>query len=211
MVQQINEDDSETKALSESKVTGKDTLVTRAKKLERQLSGGQQAKPTSNNKAKKKLCMMNVDSASLLLGTGYHFNEQNGRTNATLQFKPIPNKAKREPLPMRLRAIPPSFWQEPNQANVSPATMYLPPLFKNEMVDGIVEDQGHDITSEGTSGQLKTTTTTTATHALSTKPHRREVRISNANTDLLFKLFENLEQKDRKQLHLQMQQLKMHR
>jgi hypothetical protein len=26
-----------------------------------------------------------------------------------------------------------SFWQQPNQPNVSPATMYLPPLFKNEI------------------------------------------------------------------------------
>ena len=48
-------------------------------------------------------------------------------------LKPISNKAKREPLPMRLRALPMSFWQQPNQPNVSPATMYLPPLFKNEI------------------------------------------------------------------------------
>ena len=52
---------------------------------------------------------------------------------APISLKPISNKAKREPLPMRLRALPMSFWQQPNQPNVSPATMYLPPLFKNEI------------------------------------------------------------------------------
>ena len=33
----------------------------------------------------------------------------------------------------------------------------------------------------------------------------RETRISAANTDLLFKLFDNIEQKDRKQGHLYLQ------
>jgi hypothetical protein len=32
----------------------------------------------------------------------------------------------------------------------------------------------------------------------------REVKISPANTDLLFKLFENIEQKDRKLQHIQL-------
>lgn len=56
--------------------------------------------------------------------------------SSPISLKPISNKAKREPLPMRLRALPMSFWQQPNQPNVSPATMYLPPLFKNE-IDGV--------------------------------------------------------------------------
>lgn len=46
-----------------------------------------------------------------------------------------------EPLPMRLRALPPSFWQQPNQPNVSPSTMYLPPLFKNE-IENVNSDAG---------------------------------------------------------------------
>lgn len=49
---------------------------------------------------------------------------------------------KKDPLPMRLRALPPSFWQQPNQPNVSPGTMYLPPLFKNEIENASDETNG---------------------------------------------------------------------
>lgn len=46
-----------------------------------------------------------------------------------------------DPLPMKLRALPQSFWQQPNVAsNVSPGQMYtkLPPLIskENHDVDG---------------------------------------------------------------------------
>jgi glycyl-tRNA synthetase alpha subunit len=41
--------------------------------------------------------------------------------------------------------------------------------------------------------------------------HQKKVHISKANTDLLFKLFEDLEKKDKKQLELQMHHLKLYR
>ena len=53
-----------------------------------------------------------------------------------------------------------------------------------------------------------------STQSNSTFPNsnNREIRISNANTDLLFKLFDNIEQKERKQVQLHLQsQYKMHR
>ena len=49
-----------------------------------------------------------------------------------------------EPLPMKLRALPQSFWQQPNAVNsASPGTMYavLPPLCKTDQ-------SGPDITGK---------------------------------------------------------------
>lgn len=164
----------------------------------------------STNKAKKKLCMMNSEVANLNVGISETVSGselQNDRQN--VQLKPISNKAKREPLPMRLRALPMSFWQQPNQPNVSPGVMYLPPLFKNEIEsvesnDELLIEENKLIGSDSMQTSGSTNSTTTA--------NNREIRISNANTDLLFKLFENIEQKDKKSLQLQLQsQLKMHR
>lgn len=87
---------------------------------------------------------------------------------------------------MRLRALPPSFWQQPNQSNVSPGTMYLPPLFKN---DGESSEAGSDIEYK-TSFEQATMGT-------------KDVKISPANTELLFKLFDNVETKDKKLAQLQ--------
>ena len=94
---------------------------------------------------------------------------------------------------MRLRALPPSFWQQPNvQPNVTPSTMYLPPLFKNLDMESGVHLSDADIEY----GNQKS-------NAMS---NQREVKISPANTDLLFKLFEQVDQQkdSKKQLHLQM-------
>ena len=157
----------------------------------------------SSPKAKKKFCMM-LDGHSLTISANETLsaiindlsNSKQQQQN-NIQLKPLSNKAKREPLPMRLRALPPSFWQQPNQPNVSPGTMYLPPLFKNGSIEnGVVEDNedgGNSISLDSMSHQQQT--------------QNREVRISPANTDLLFKLFETAEQnsRDKKQLHLQAQ------
>jgi hypothetical protein len=93
----------------------------------------------TTNKAKKKLCTMNTDD--IQMDEKQTQPQQQSVNNSCLlvtdqqnvQLKPISSKAKREPLPMRLRALPSSFWQQPNQPNISPSTMYLPPLFKNEI------------------------------------------------------------------------------
>ena len=49
-----------------------------------------------------------------------------------------------EPLPMRLRALPQSFWQQPNVPhNVPPSTTYpiLPPLYGKEGEEGFIGEQ----------------------------------------------------------------------
>lgn len=48
-----------------------------------------------------------------------------------------------DPLPMRMRALPQSFWQQPNvPQNVSPASSYpvLPPLIIKEAEDGVISE-----------------------------------------------------------------------
>lgn len=148
-------------------------------------------------KAKKKLCMMiNTDLSPITASI------KDDRQN--IQLKPISNKAKREPLPMRLRALPPSFWQQPNQPNATLSTMYLPPLFKNEIIENVldetddslsyIEDFNNNFTNNNKIGMFDSI------------QNYREVKISPANTDLLFKLFDNIEQRqDNKKLQLQLQ------
>ncbi|XP_002737352.1 uncharacterized protein LOC100370222 [Saccoglossus kowalevskii] len=51
-------------------------------------------------------------------------------------------KPKKEPLPMKLRALPQSFWQQPNAVNTaSPANMFkiLPPLYKQETGEDVTD------------------------------------------------------------------------
>ncbi len=162
----------------------------------------------ANKKAKKKLCIMldgglgltQSDLNSVLGDISDQPTTQNNNNNNSIHLKPLSNKAKREPLPMRLRALPPSFWQQPNQPNVSPGTMYLPPLFKNEnieasnLVNEVDDSRLFDQQSNGSG-------------------NNREVRISPANTDLLFKLFETAEQinREKRQLHSQQMQMKLYR
>ena len=108
---------------------------------------------TNNNggKSKKKFCSMKNNQTETLINNVNNSNNQeliaqndqinNNNNDDNIKLRPISNKAKRDPLPMRLRALPLSFWQQPNQPNVSPGTMYLPPLFKNE-IDSVVDDNG---------------------------------------------------------------------
>jgi hypothetical protein len=104
---------------------------------------------TNGGKSKKKFCSMKNNQTETIMINNVNNNnnqelimqnEQLNNTDDSIKLRPISNKAKRDPLPMRLRALPLSFWQQPNQPNVSPGTMYLPPLFKNE-IDS-VDDNG---------------------------------------------------------------------
>lgn len=88
-------------------------------------------------------------------------------------------KPRRDPLPMKLRALPQSFWQQPNvPQQVSPATNFrvLPPLCnrdtEEDMTDVRPVTPPHDGDAE--------------------KRMAPERKITVANTDLLFKLFENI-------------------
>ncbi|PSN38352.1 hypothetical protein C0J52_06937 [Blattella germanica] len=93
---------------------------------------------------------------------------------------PSKQKPKKEPLPMKLRALPQSFWQQPNQTNcLSPGAVYpiLPPLSSLGTTKDDVENiaAGMRSTASPEEGQAP----------------RREVSV--ANTDLLFSLFRTVE------------------
>ncbi len=76
---------------------------------------------------------------------------------------------------MRLRALPLSFWQQPNvQQNVQPSSMYLPPLLKSIDPENSLETVNTSLSDEVACDS-------------------RQVQISSANTDLLFKLFDQVE------------------
>ncbi|XP_049779382.1 uncharacterized protein LOC126176276 [Schistocerca cancellata] len=93
-----------------------------------------------------------------------------------------------EPLPMKLRALPQSFWQQPNAAGgLSPGAVYpvLPPLCCKDD-DGAV-----------CSGDLKSVVCPAGLRP-ATPPEERDKRrvVSVANTELLFSLFRSVEQLD---------------
>ncbi|GFS17909.1 hypothetical protein ElyMa_003250300 [Elysia marginata] len=87
-------------------------------------------------------------------------------------------KPKREPLPMKLRALPQSFWQQPNVAHqVSPATLFpiLPPLPNKDTEETLMDVRPVTPPEEREA------------HRKSQPPERK---LTVANTDLLFKLFD---------------------
>lgn len=82
-----------------------------------------------STKFKKRVKRHPVENGSLL--TGANKSEETSLPTTTSKAKP-----KKDPLPMKLRALPQSFWQQPNSVNtMPPGNMYLPvlpPLFKSE-------------------------------------------------------------------------------
>ncbi len=86
---------------------------------------------------------------------------------------------------MRLRALPPSFWQQPNlQPNVAPSSMCLPPLFTRLDMDSSSLDTADHVLLLDEAAPAKS----------DPGCNPRQVRISPANTDLLFKLFDQVDQ-----------------
>ncbi|KAI0237036.1 hypothetical protein LSAT2_012482 [Lamellibrachia satsuma] len=97
--------------------------------------------------------------------------------------EPIPPKSRprREPLPMRMRALPQSFWQQPNVADsVPPSSTYpiLPPLYS--------KDSGEDVTDI----RPITPPEEKERNKLRVVPERM---VTLANTELLLKLFDGVE------------------
>lgn len=89
-------------------------------------------------------------------------------------------KPKREPLPMKLRALPQSFWQQPNIAHqVSPSTLFpvLPPLAYKESEEAMMDVR--PVTPPDERDAAK-------------KAPAPERKLIVANTDLLLKLFEGV-------------------
>ncbi|CAB3371526.1 Hypothetical predicted protein [Cloeon dipterum] len=99
-------------------------------------------------------------------GFKLHAHQKSVKKSAEQQQlqQPRPQQLKRDPLPMKLRALPHSFWIQPNKpANVSPGSVYpvLPPLTR----EPDSSDQRPEMSI-----------------------------VTPANTDLLFSLFKGVEQ-----------------
>ncbi|KAK6177687.1 hypothetical protein SNE40_015740 [Patella caerulea] len=91
-------------------------------------------------------------------------------------------KPKREPLPMKLRALPQSFWQQPNIPHqVSPGSIFpiLPPLS--------IKDTGEDVT------EVRPVTPPTDQESKKTS-RLPDQKVSVADTALLFRLFDSVNQ-----------------
>ncbi|KAK8763566.1 hypothetical protein V5799_033825 [Amblyomma americanum] len=89
-------------------------------------------------------------------------------------------KSKKEPLPMKLRALPQSFWQQPDETSgVSPAIVMpvLPPLFKHDTQDDITAVR--PLTPPDGSGERRP------------RSPERVVRVKN--TELLMRLFDEVD------------------
>ena len=99
-----------------------------------------------------------------------------------------------EPLPMKMRALPQSFWQQPNNANpLSPGAVYsrLPPLpgqapgHEEDLLDHVPNLQ--EVAGEDAEQMMR----------------GGEHRVTEANTDLLFSLFNGVEEDDsQRKIHL---------
>lgn len=125
------------------------------------------AKKSAENKAKpaRKGSVISVTDLSAL-------NE--GRSVSTR----VRAKPKKEPLPMKLRALPQSFWQQPDETSgVSPALSVLPPLFKHDTQDDITAVR--PLTPPEASGERRP------------RSPDRIVRVKN--TDLLMRLFDEVD------------------
>lgn len=91
---------------------------------------------------------------------------------------------------MKLRALPQSFWQQPNNANpLSPGAVFsrLPPLPGQTVHEGDLLDHVPPVTDVAGDG---------AEELLEAKQGKSEHRVSEANTDLLFSLFNGIEEDD---------------
>jgi hypothetical protein len=95
------------------------------------------SRTSSSIKLKKKI-RKNTAGKDVLLQEeviGVDKNNNNNNNNLASSVPPVKTKikTKKDPLPMKLRALPQSFWQQPNVVNtVPPGSMYtvLPPVSK---------------------------------------------------------------------------------
>ncbi|KAF5279146.1 hypothetical protein FQR65_LT03392 [Abscondita terminalis] len=91
------------------------------------------------------------------------------------------NKYKKAPLPMKFRAFPESFWQQPNKTSlISPGNVYF--------------------SDEGTLHKDGDTTAQKTTDVEETVWNNKQEIISQPNIDLLFSLFRHVEEEEKKTL-----------
>ncbi|CAL4139232.1 unnamed protein product [Meganyctiphanes norvegica] len=116
-------------------------------------------------------------------------------------------RGKKEPLPMKLRALPQSFWLQPNKNNnLPPSCSTLPPLILGKDASEVIDVR--PVTPPPSSGDDgECTSTGTSPSRLETKEEggftirsHGERFIKVGNTDLLFSLFDAVEQPDKKKI-----------
>ena len=99
---------------------------------------------------------------------------------------------------MKMRALPQSFWQQPNNANpLSPGAVFsvLPPLPGHAGPDVEIFEQHHQVPG------ITEVAGEEAQQMLDSK--RSEQKVSEANTDLLFSLFNGVEEEEsQRKIHL---------
>eukprot|EP00090_Calanus_glacialis_P000500 TRINITY_DN10302_c0_g1_i1.p1 TRINITY_DN10302_c0_g1~~TRINITY_DN10302_c0_g1_i1.p1 ORF type:complete len:412 (-),score=97.72 TRINITY_DN10302_c0_g1_i1:1088-2323(-) len=161
--------------------------------------------PLKENKKKKKknlLCPAFEENGGEIrgvqvgsMGDGGLQKQKAKVTSTKLGMATSRQRHKKEPLPMKMRALPQSFWQQPNNANpLSPGAVYstLPPLPGQagpdtellEHIPALADVAGED--AEELLDKRKSERTVTA-----------------ANTDLLFSLFNGVEEdENQRQIHL---------
>jgi len=107
-----------------------------------------------------------------------------------------------EPLPMKQRALPQSFWQQPNLANPQPPGIIystLPPLPLNGE-DATDMTPVEEVPSISSSSYASYSSSSSESSSISKRPERF---VSTANTDLLFSLFNTIEEEEaQRRIHI---------
>ena len=112
-----------------------------------------------------------------------------------------------EPLPMKQRALPQSFWQQPNLANPQPPGIIystLPPLPLNgeDATDMTPVEEVPSISSSSYTSYSSSSSSESSSASVP-MPKRAERFVSTANTDLLFSLFNTIEEEEaQRRIHI---------
>ncbi|XP_069958259.1 uncharacterized protein [Cherax quadricarinatus] len=109
---------------------------------------------------------------------------------------PSPNpsrpRVKKDPLPMKMRALPQSFWLQPNKNNnLPPSCSTLPPLILGKDSSDVIDVR--PVTPPDEESDHKDTKT-------DREEFKAERMIKVGNTDLLSRLFDSVEQIDKKKI-----------
>lgn len=154
-------------------------------------------KLTSGKKLRKHTIQQNVESTTAPPST-----TQQQKPVEKIQFVPTPPTRKPKKgkyyrsVPMRLRALPTSFWEEPNRTNSSSFTILPPvqPLFQQHENEDIADIRPVTPPNEKESGATASSNRQTISAAGCDNQRHRTI-IRTGDTDLLLRLFDKVEAK----------------